>query len=857
MYNSMDRSPITKKGIDVMKKLLAVDGNSIVNRAFYGVRPLSNREGLPTNALFGMVNILEKNKEAVKPDFCAIAFDLKAPTFRHEMYRAYKDGRRPTPEDLLVQMPLAKEIAAAMGFICLEKEGYEADDILGTLAALAEGEEVEAYILTGDRDALQLISDRVHVLLATNTDTVDFSRAAFFDKYGVMPEQFVDVKALMGDSSDNIPGVAGVGEKTALKLIAEHGSLDALYQNLPTGEFTPSLRGKLEAGRESAALSKKLATICRKVPLEISLTDLHFVGYHREELLRLFTEFEFHSFIKRFELDTDITGVDAISEEPLSKAESLDPSTAATFGPLFAFDVVDGTGYAFDGKTLRATADKETLEALLCRKEAVVICHDAKGVYQSLEALLVHWRGCAFDTMLAAYVLDPSKGKYELDRLLLDYCSASLPAAPSHLPRILQLKEVLAERIETEGAGKLLYEIEMPLCAVLADMELVGFRVDREGLSAYGAQLSSMAAELSERIYYHAGGEFNINSPKQLGEVLFEHLGLPHGKKTKTGYSTNADVLEKLRPYHPIIEDILDYRQVTKLNSTYAEGLLKQIAEDGRIHTVFKQTGTATGRLSSAEPNLQNIPIRTPMGRELRRYFIPEKNNYLLIDADYSQIELRLLAALAEDETMLSAFATGSDIHALTAATVFRVPIEAVTPELRKRAKAVNFGILYGMGAHSLSEDLHIGIGQAREYIEQYFAAYPRIDAYLKNVIREAYEKGYVTTLFGRRRYIPELKMKNKNMQHFGERVAMNSPIQGTAADIIKIAMIRVDRRLKQEGLDARLVLQVHDELIVEASMEDADAAQQILIYEMEHAADLCVALKVGGTKGENWYDSH
>ena len=836
-----------------MKKILAVDGNSIINRAFYGVRPLSTKEGLPTNALFGMVNILERNLAQVKPDYCAIAFDLKAPTFRHSMYPEYKAGRRPMPEDLATQLPLAKETAAALGFVPLEMEGFEADDILGTLAAIAENEDAEAYILTGDRDALQLISDRVHVLLVTNTETVDFSRELFREKYGVDSTEFVDVKALMGDKSDNIPGIAGVGEKTALQLITTYHSLEGIFEALPTADHKPALRAKLEGGREAAYLSRTLATISREVPIGKELAPYTYNGIDREKALALFTRFEFQAFIKRFGLlEADPDKVEApVTVEQLSAAD------VAALPSVLAFDLIDGTGYLSDGSRILQLADREALAAFLARAGQRVICHDAKNIYKTLEKEGIHWRGCAFDTMLAAYVLNSGEGSFDLSRIALQYLGAQPGTAPAHLPLLVSLEREMQKRIvETDSTG-LLYDIEMPLCTVLADMELEGFGIDRGGLEAYGAQLSEMVLALAERIYYLAGGEFNIQSPKQLGEVLFERLGLPHGKKTKTGYSTNVEVLEKLKPYHPIIEEILDYRQVAKLNSTYAEGLLKEIDEDGRIHTVFKQTGTATGRLSSAEPNLQNIPIRTELGKELRRYFIPKNSNYLLIDADYSQIELRLLAALANDEAMLESFATGEDIHTATAASVFGVSKNDVTPELRKRAKAVNFGILYGMGAFSLSEDLKISQAKAKEYIAGYFAAYPGIDAYLKNVIAEARETGYVTTLLGRRRYIPELKMQNKNMQHFGERVAMNSPIQGTAADIIKIAMIRTHKALSDAGLDARLVLQVHDELIVEASREDASAAREILVREMENAVALKVALSVGVGEGENWYVCH
>ena len=837
-----------------MKKIIAVDGNSIVNRAFYGVRPLSNKEGFPTNALFGTVGILEKNLAAVSPDMAVIAFDLKAPTFRHKMFEAYKAGRRPTPPDLLTQMPEAKKLAAALGFTPVEIEGFEADDILGTVAAMAEkSPDTEAYILTGDRDALQLISPRVHVLLVTNTETIDYTPDKFFEKYGVTSAQFVDVKALMGDSSDNIPGVPGIGEKTALKLIADYGSLDGVYEQLPTATHTPSVRRKLEEGKDSAYLSQKLATICREAPIAGTLDAFAYKGPDRAALLQIFTRFEFNAFIKRFGLLEAAPATAEAAADLLSLTDEI----VKNLPPRVALDVFEGAALISDGKSVWQTTDRTLLQAVLAVEGREILCHDAKSVYHALEKMGITWRGCAFDTMLAAYVLNPAENGFDLARLSLHHLGETLAAAPMHVKSILPLAAVLATRVAEVAGEKLLFEIEMPLCRVLTDMEQVGFAVDGKGLAAYGEALAETAAALAERIYYMAGGEFNINSPKQLGEVLFERLALPHGKKTKTGYSTNAEVLENLRHVHPIIDDILDYRQVTKLRSTYTEGLSAQIEADGRIRTTFKQTGTATGRLSSAEPNLQNIPIRTELGKELRRFFVAKNDNYLLIDADYSQIELRLLAAMANDTAMIEAFAADEDIHAATAARVFRVPPAMVTPELRKRAKAVNFGILYGMGAHSLSGDLHISMREAKEYIESYFAAYEGIDGYLKGVIATAYEQGFVTTLFGRRRYIPELKMQNKNMQHFGERVAMNSPIQGTAADIIKIAMIRVADTLAARGLDARLVLQVHDELIVETHRDCLDEAREILMTEMENAANLAVALKVGVLVGENWYESH
>ena len=835
------------------KKLLAIDGNSVLNRAFYGVRPLSTKDGFPTNALFGFVNMITRQAEALSPDYVAVAFDLKAPTFRHKMYDAYKAGRRPMPEELAMQFPVAKELLAAMGYHVLSLEGYEADDILGTLAAMSADADVEAYLLTGDRDALQLIGQNVHVLLATNTETVDMDEAKFFEKYGVPSSSFVDVKALMGDSSDNIPGVPGIGEKTALKLIAEYGSLDGVYEALPAAKHTPSLRAKLEGGQDSAYLSRTLARICCEVPLEKKLDDLENNGIEKSALRSLFLRLEFSAFMKRFGLDE----VETKSQSPAMEAshvgvEALQASLAGV--DTVALDGEEGAWRLLIKDALYETdTDTKTLVALLASKTVVV--YDAKKLYKQEggDALLSL---CLFDLMLAAYLANSAKNNFELSTLVSDYLGELSNENTPRVSYFLRLYEVLVKKLEEDGQRELLERIELPLAKVLSAMETVGFRIDREGIARYGEQLATVASALEGQIYFHAGKEFNINSPKQLGEVLFDTLGLPHAKKTKTGYSTNAEILEKLRPYHPIIEDILDYRQVTKLKSTYADGLLKVADENGRVHTNFKQTGTATGRLSSTEPNLQNIPVRTELGRELRRFFLPENENYVIIDADYSQIELRLLAHVSEDANMIRAFREGADIHASTAATVFDVPQNEVTPEMRKKAKAVNFGIMYGIGAFSLSDDIGVSRAEAQAYIDQYLAGFPGIDAYFKKTIEGGYENGYVTTLFGRRRYIPELAGSNKMQQKFGERVAMNSPIQGTAADIIKLAMIRVHERLLESGLDARLILQVHDELLIEAHRNDADAAERILREEMENAVSYSVPLNVDIHQGNNWFEA-
>ena len=854
-----------------MKKLLVIDGNSILNRAFYGVKLLSNKNGLYTNAIFGMINIINKQVETVKPDYAAVAFDLKAPTFRHKMYDAYKAGRHAMPDELRVQFPYAKRVLHEMGFAVLEKEGFEADDILGTLAKRAEENDIEAYVLTGDRDSLQLITEKTTVLLATNKDTLTMDRAAFFEKYGVDASQFVDVKALMGDSSDNIPGVAGVGEKTALKLISDFGSLDNIYANIPSDKIGKSVNIKLAENKDKAYLSQTLARICTDVPLEETIDDIAFEGF-REGAYDLFAELEFMGFIKKFGLTKSQNSevVSTLEEgeqlgffsEPIEvnadkseKVVSLNELLALDRGTHCAISFENGNLYvANEGGLLVYEGAPENAREFLSDTERKFVMHDCKSIYHALSN--INFTNCYFDIMLAAYVLNAGEGSFDLSRLAMSNLSLIVDENTIKAPIIYDIYKILKQKIENMGFEKLFYEIEMPLAKVLFEMEHEGFKIDGEGLANYGIRLEETINELAERIYAYAGKEFNINSPKQLGDILFETLKLPHGKKTKTGYSTNAEVLDKIRVYHPIVQDILDYRQVVKLKGTYVDGFIKLLTEDNKIHTTFKQTGTATGRLSSAEPNLQNIPIRTTLGRELRHYFVPTTEDYVLVDADYSQIELRLLAAISGDENMIGAFLSGVDIHTSTASNVFHVPEDMVTSELRKRAKAVNFGIVYGIGEFSLSDDLHISMKEAKEYIESYKASYPLVDKYLKDIVAEGYEHGFVSTLYGRRRYIPELSGQNKMLKKFGERVAMNSPIQGTAADIIKVAMINVNKRLKKEGIDAHLILQVHDELIVESHKDCSILASKILREEMENAILLPVPLLVELTVGETWYDN-
>ena len=846
-----------------MKTFLAVDGNSILNRAFYGIRPLTTREGLHTNAVYGFVNILKRNLEAVNPDGFAVAFDLRAPTFRHKKFDGYKATRKGMPEELAMQLPYAKKCAEAMGARVITLEGYEADDILGTVAKMASDSGDKAYILTGDRDSLQLINENVTILLATNSDTVPFDTAKFTETYGITPDRFVDVKALMGDSSDNIPGVPGIGEKTAFKLIGEFTDLDGVYANLESPDIKAGQRQKLADGKDSAYMSKWLATIVKDAPIGLTLDEIdgscERADESRSELLEIFTKLEFSALIKRFGLEDaapcECSGKDGgarckVTCDSLKEAAE----SALKHGTNLAVFIGDEVSFAADDSHVYIAKNEGLREVLISLHERGVKLwvYDSKSLYAAYSLADELIFDC--DVMLAAYVIDPTDNHMEPERLKLRFLGDSSEGFDA--ADLFTLSTELLRIINERGQASLLYDIEMPLAAVLARMESAGFKIDLDGLNEFSATLGAAAEQLAERIYFLAGGEFNIKSPIQLSEVLFERLGLPHGKKNKNGsYSTSADILEKLAPYHEIVAAILDYRQLEKLRSTYGEGLAKAADENGRIHTSFNQTVTATGRLSSTEPNLQNIPVRTELGRELRRFFIPDSKGRVLIDADYSQIELRLLAHISGDETMIDAFKSGIDIHTVTASQAFGVPIGAVTSEMRKRAKAVNFGIVYGISDFSLAQDIGVTKKQAAEYIESYLANYPRVAAYLTDIVKRAEANGYVTTMFERRRYIPELTSGKKMLKQFGERVAMNSPIQGSAADIIKIAMIRVDTALRDSGLDAKLILQVHDELIVEASEKDAQAAKELLVREMENCAELSVPLTVSAAIGENWYE--
>ncbi len=822
-----------------MKKLLAIDGNSILNRAFYGIKPLTTGFGLPTNAIYGFVNIIYSHINALKPDYAAVAFDLKAPTHRHEKYSLYKANRKGMPEELAVQLTYAKQVVQAMGMAELEMAGWEADDILGTLSAMCEDNGVQAYLLTGDRDSLQLISDTTHVLLASTGQTVEYDTQMFFEKYGTTPPHLVDIKALMGDSSDNIPGVPGVGEKTALKLIADYGTLDGVYDGIEGKDIAKGAKAKLIAGKDSAYLSYDLATIRKDVPIDMSISSYEYSGADNDKLLELFKYLQFGALIKKFGLQEHTAQISVPSFERVSALPDC--------GTVAVCEGEDGI-YVYDGERgyiLPADSGDDVYGR--CR----VICADCKRIYAKYPDADV-----AFDVSLAGYVLDSSIGDYSVSRLSLAYLDCSeIKDTAAEAMCVYMLADKLGEIMKEQKSDSLFYDIEMPLSKVLADMEKEGFCIDRDGLASFGRSLDTQISDLTERIYALCGEVFNINSPKQLGEILFEKLGLPAQKKTKTGYSTNAEVLEALAPYHPVIDEILQYRNVMKLKGTYVDGLLRCADADGVIHSSFNQTVTATGRLSSTEPNLQNIPIRTEEGRELRKYFIPKKDGHVLIDSDYSQIELRLLAAISGDEGMIEAFNSGEDIHRRTASQVFGVPIESVSDTQRKSAKAVSFGIVYGISEFTLSKNIGVSRAAAKKYIDSYLNRYPLVSEYLDNIKREARDRTYVTTLLGRRRYIPEISSGKKTLQSFGERVAMNSPIQGTAADIIKLAMVNTYNALKDGGYEAKLILQVHDELIIECPEHEAASVKELLTDCMENAMQLPVKLSVQTSAGANWYD--
>lgn len=848
-------------------KLLILDGNSIVNRAFYGVRMLNAPDGMPTNGVYGFLSILRKLLDEEKPEAVCVAFDLKAPTFRHLRYEGYKAQRKGMPEELAVQMPILKQVLDAMGILRLELEGFEADDLLGTVAAKCENNGWECRIVTGDKDSFQLISETTHVCHVKSrmgqTTTTEYTPELFFEEYGFEPKCIIDLKALMGDASDNIPGVPGVGEKTAMALVQKYKHLETIYAELDTLDVKEGMRKKLREGKDSAFLSFELATIHTDVPIEFSPEDAVWHEDYRPELYDLFKKLGFNKFIEKWGIseNTESAATARLEHLPYIEDASFDDIMDAVkaadiiaVSPDLSFDSLE----ICDGKAVylaRWTAlgdDYTRLTSYVFSDKVRKTGHNVKDIMTQLISEKLPLDGFVYDTALAGYLLDATAGDYGLGRMSIGYCGAELGGAEA----VYRLREATEKKLAQLGMTKLFYDIEMPLCRVLADMQEQGFLIDRAALSSFGESLTGTIAELERAIYDQSGCEFNINSPKQLGEVLFDKLMLPAGKKTKTGWSTNADVLEKLRGKHPIVQMALDYRMLTKLKSTYADGLLKLIDSDGRIRTKFQMTVTATGRLSSTDPNLQNIPIRKELGSHIREMFIASKGN-VLVDADYSQIELRLLAHISGDKHMQEAFLSGEDIHAVTASQVFNTPLGEVTSLQRSRAKAVNFGIVYGISAWSLAQDIGVMQAEAKAYMDAYLNKYDGVREYMKSVVENAKCDGYVETLYARRRYLPEIKSSNFNTRSFGERVALNMPIQGTAADIIKLAMVNVYNRLNAEGLKAKLILQVHDELICECPEDEAQTVANILREEMSGAAQLSVPLTVDVKIGHSWAEAH
>ncbi|MBQ8803613.1 MAG: DNA polymerase I [Tyzzerella sp.] len=867
-------------------KIVLIDGHSILNRAFYGVPDLTNSEGLHTNAIYGFLNIMFKILEEEKPEYLTVAFDVHAPTFRHEMYPEYKGTRKPMMDELRQQVPVIKDVLKAMGVKIIEQAGLEADDLLGTISKRCEKEGMDVAIISGDRDLLQLATEKVKIRIPKTkqgkTEVEDYYAADVKTRYEVTPKEFIDLKALMGDTSDNIPGVPSIGEKTATKIIVEYGSIENAFAHVE--EIKPPRASKaMQEHYDLAQLSKVLATINVEADFEYDMEEARLGNLYTEEAYVLFQKLQFKNLLSRFEVSAPVNKVEDNFKEISSQKEADEifakAKTQKVVGVSFYKDTknvlplfvqmagLSGVGICFgnDDIYLITTEGGMSIDYILEQVQDLSNSVGKLSLFHVKEAMEhlpeVNQKTC-FDAIIAAYLLNPLKNDYDyadvareqLD-LLLDDKMEELQKAFYEAYVAYASYEPLVQKLQASEMDKLFWEIEMPLVFTLYEMEKNGVKVKASELKVYGGQLGGKIVELEKEIYSLTGKEFNINSPKQLGVILFEELGLPHGKKTKTGYSTSADILEKLAPEYPVVSKILEYRTLTKLKSTYADGLANFIQEDGRIHGKFNQTITATGRISSTEPNLQNIPIRIELGRLIRKVFVPEEN-YIFVDADYSQIELRILAHCSGDEQLIAAYKEARDIHKMTASQVFHIPFDEVTDLQRRNAKAVNFGIVYGISAWGLSEDLSITPKEAAEYIENYFKTYPGIKEFLDNAVATGKEKGYVTTLFGRRRPIPELSSGNFMQRSFGERVAMNSPIQGTAADIMKIAMVGVHRRLKEENLKSKLVLQVHDELLIEAHHSEVEKVKEILAYEMEHAAELLVPLDVDMHTGENWYEA-
>ncbi len=841
-------------------KLLILDGNSVINRAYFGVKPLTTRDGLYTHAIYGFLNILERMEKEEQPEAVCVAFDLHGPTFRHEKYDGYKANRHGMPEELAMQMPVMKQVLRAMNIPIYECQGWEADDIIGTVGKICSNHQWECVIVTGDRDSLQLIDENVHVKLVISkpgqTTATLYDEEKFRQEYGFEPKKMVDLKSLMGDSSDNIPGVAGVGPKTATDLLLKYGSLDGVYENLDDPTIRPKLREKLVEGKENAYLSYDLATIRLTAPIDFEPKDALVQPYNRAELYTLFQKLEFVRLIDKYNLRGAAPEIPqcVCKGQKLPTREEL-PDSCCAYAIYIASDGSVGIAWQ-DGVCALTPMELMFLDGFL-KQDCDVICHDIKSTCHRLQDMGITSPEFLFDTALAAYNLNPSQSDYPVSKLATTFLGVSVEDgdAAACAEALWNLRSVLTEQLTNTDMLKLYQEIELPLCKVLYDMEQAGVAIDRNQLEQFGIMLSERISDCEKLIYEYSDGPFNINSTKQLGELLFEKLGLPVMKKTKTGYSTNADVLEKLKNKHPIIPAIMDYRTLTKLKSTYADGLMKVIGEDGRIHTTFQNLVTATGRLSSTEPNLQNIPVRTDLGAEIRKMFIP-KPGFVLVDADYSQIELRVLAHIANDKVMQAAFNSGMDIHSVTASQVFGIPVEQVTPLQRRHAKAVNFGIVYGISEFSLSEDIGVSRYEAKAYIDSYLANYSGVRNYMKQVVEDARKTGYTTTMYGRRRYIPELTSSNFNIRQGAERIALNTPIQGTAADLIKLAMIRVYNALIENYPQAKLLLQVHDELIVECPETDAQGVANLISEEMAKVAQLKVPLVAEAKWGYSWYEA-
>ena len=867
-------------------KIVLIDGHSILNRAFYGVPDLTNSEGLHTNAIYGFLNILFKILEEEKPDYLTVAFDVHAPTFRHEMFADYKGTRKPMLDELRQQVPVMKDVLRAMGVKIIEQAGLEADDLLGTISKRCEADGMDVSVISGDRDLLQLATYKIKIRIPKTkqgkTEIEDYYASDVKARYEVTPKEFIDLKALMGDTSDNIPGVPSIGEKTATKIIVEYGSIENAFAHVD--ELKPPRVGKaLQEHYDLAQLSKVLATINLDADFEYELEEAKLGDLYTEEAYVWFQKLQFRNLLSRFEIAAPASKIEDAFKKIVKKSDaekifvkakeqkivgvSFFKDTTNVL-PLFVnMTALTGIGLAFGTSDIYAISTEKDISLEYLLKEVELLSNEVEtisifGVKNALEHVPNLDKHTSFDALVAAYLLNPLKNDYDfidvsreqLD-ILVDIKADETQKAFYEAYAAYASCEKLLAKLEETGMKKLFNEIEMPLVFTLFDMEQNGVKIAAEALKIYGEQLAEKIVTVEKQIYEQTGETFNINSPKQLGVILFEKLGLPHGKKTKTGYSTSADILDKLAPDYPVVSDILEYRQLTKLKSTYADGLANYIQEDGRIHGKFNQTITATGRISSTEPNLQNIPVRMELGRLIRKVFIPEKD-YVFVDADYSQIELRILAHCSGDEQLITAYKEARDIHRMTASQVFHIPFEEVTDLQRRNAKAVNFGIVYGISSFGLSEDLSITKKEAAQYIENYFKTYPGIKIFLDNAVAQAKDKGYVDTLFGRRRPVPELSSSNFMQRAFGERVAMNSPIQGTAADIMKIAMIGVNNRFKEKQMKSRLVLQVHDELLIEAHVDEVEDVKQILAYEMEHAANLLVPLDVDMHVGDNWYEA-